>query len=390
MHRPAVAPAGRAGLALVLLTLLLAAAATPATACNGHPSLCDRPLSAVFFPGTHNSFAVGVGGAANQFTNITAQLNYGVRLLSVDIHRAASANSTSGPTSLRLCHGSCGLLDAGPATAGLGEIRAFLAANRAEVVVLTIENAAKAGYAELAALLAAAGLANLAYVQPPAQPRWPTLRELGVRDKRLLVFASDLPAPPAGAPLPPVMAHFAYISETPFELRAEADWTCALDRPRNATREMVLVNHWLYTSVFGFDAPSADNAQKVNGAAKMRAHLAKCAAVRKQFVNFALVDFNEFGDLLEVAAGINGVQYTPRPRPPVPPAAVSSGVSFGVVNGTGTATASAATPSPTGVVARGSNYGTPGISAAAPKAGPGGVRVVLGALVAVGVAVMLG
>ncbi|ORZ33375.1 PLC-like phosphodiesterase [Catenaria anguillulae PL171] len=331
-------------LALVAIATLLTQAKAQAQACNGHASLCSKPITQVTFAGTHNSFASAGGLGATQFTNISTQLDQGIRLINIDIHKF---NSSSGTPELRLCHGSCALGDNGPAISAFRTIRDFLTspAGSREVVAVIVENAAKASYADFANLLSTSGLTPLAYSQPPGTPSaWPTLGDMISRNKRLLLFASDLPAPPAGQPLPLVMPHFAYISETPFQLRQEADWTCALDRPRGQPRELVLVNHWLYKSVFGFDSPDAENAKTVNVASELRTHVSRCESVRKQKINFVLVDFYEHGDILQVVAGLNNVPYTPKPKPPIPTSASGSGgITFGV-----------ATPTPTPPAAGGS------------------------------------
>ncbi|ORZ40584.1 PLC-like phosphodiesterase, partial [Catenaria anguillulae PL171] len=251
--------------------------------------------------------------AATQFTGLTTQLNYGIRLLNLDIHW----ETKNGRRELYLCHGKCWILNRGRAADMLREVTTFMNANPREVVTIVFENAAGANAAEIEAVFREAGLLDRLYSQPASSPTWPTLGELIDRNKRLIVFAPGLPSIPAGQPQPLIMNQFDYVSETPYALRSEADWNCALDRPGGQARPLVLVNHWIYGKVLfiPIDVPSANNAKWVNKADKIRGHLNKCQSVRGQRVNYVLVDFYEYGDLTEVVAGLNGVPYVAKPRP---------------------------------------------------------------------------
>jgi hypothetical protein len=88
-----------------LYTLATITSAFGATICNGSPDLCQRRYSNVTFIGAHNSYAVGGNVADNQYKDVTAQLNDGIRTLQVQAHSASDG--------VRLCHGSCTFRDAG-------------------------------------------------------------------------------------------------------------------------------------------------------------------------------------------------------------------------------------------------------------------------------------
>jgi hypothetical protein len=62
---------------------LAALPALAADVCNGHAELCERLYSNVTFLGTHNSFGVGDSIAANQNKDVTAQLNDGIRTMTI-------------------------------------------------------------------------------------------------------------------------------------------------------------------------------------------------------------------------------------------------------------------------------------------------------------------
>lgn len=106
-------------LALPLLAALPSSLA--ATTCNGSPDLCSKLYSAVTFIGTHNSYAVGGNVADNQYKDVTAQLNDGVRTLQMQAHNAADG--------IHLCHGSCTFRDAGLIGTYLGKVASWVQAN---------------------------------------------------------------------------------------------------------------------------------------------------------------------------------------------------------------------------------------------------------------------
>ena len=63
-------------------------------ACNGHASLCDRPLSEVAFAGSHNAMAASSEPGwlfASHRAGIATQLDHGERALLVDTHYGAAS-----------------------------------------------------------------------------------------------------------------------------------------------------------------------------------------------------------------------------------------------------------------------------------------------------------
>jgi hypothetical protein len=289
MHRPS-APAA----------LLLAACAGPPDAaretgapaalpdtCNGHLALCDRPLDQVTLPGTHNSMSNDDAGWGfpNQQHGLTRQLDDGVRALMLDTHRTDDG--------LMLCHSYCELGQQ-PLGEGLGEISAFLDANRGEVVVLIFQDAITVE--ETVGALDDAGLADLAYTWDPTADAMPTLRQLIDADTRLVVSAEFSGPPPA-------WYHHAWdlIVDTPYSFESADQFTCAQNRgaPDNP---LLLVNHWLSTPL-----PTRAGAAEVNRADVLGARADACAAEWDRPVNLLAVDFYEQGDLFDVVDRLNGV-----------------------------------------------------------------------------------
>ena len=105
-------------------------------ACNRHAALCDRPVSTVTFPGTHNSMSNAEAGwiAPNQQYGLTRQLEDGIRGLMLDTYQWEG--------DLWLCHATCEL-GALPLADGLAEIRDFLDAHPREVIQVVFQQGEK-------------------------------------------------------------------------------------------------------------------------------------------------------------------------------------------------------------------------------------------------------
>ena len=221
--RLAIAVGAAAALTVVAVAILLpgpssaprAAAGPPA--CQGARANCALPLDAVLFPGTHNSYAAADERGwyfANQRRGIARQLRDGIRALLLDVHYGvrdprsgrvrtdlAGEGSTRNkvaralsPEALRLadglagrvgravpqrerklylCHTLCEL-GAEPLDEQLQAIRAFLASDPDDVLLLVVEP-----YVPPEAItdaLAHAGLDGVATLRPGAP--LPTLGEL--------------------------------------------------------------------------------------------------------------------------------------------------------------------------------------------------------------------
>jgi hypothetical protein len=335
----------RAGLAAGLLVLLAggaALAAHGATAppvtgrCNGHAALCDRPLNEVAFLGTHNSMAADNEPGwlfAAQDAGIGAQLDDGVRSLLIDTHYGFAtprgvATDLSGESESRekvvaevgerfvetaerlrtrigyegggtreifLCHTFCevGATRALPALEG---VHRFLVTHPEEVLILSIQDDTTAQ--DTAKLIRDSGLVDEVY-PGPAEPPWPTLRELIARDERVLVLVENHP----GAE-PWLYPQFQVAQETPFHfntaLQLGAADTC---RPNRGGTEgsLLLVNHWVDTS----PAPRKTIAREVNAPEFLDARLERCRRERKMLPTIVAVDFYRQGDTFGAVDRLN-------------------------------------------------------------------------------------
>ncbi|KAL7753723.1 hypothetical protein RI367_000654 [Sorochytrium milnesiophthora] len=230
---------------------------------------------------------------------------------------AQPANDDSEDTSklpadaLYMCHTNCALQNSGPLRNGLAEIRAFLdkPENRDEVVTVQVGNNFGATRKQLAVLAEESGLMPYLHPHAAGEP-FPLLGDMVASNKRVFFFASDIES--ADTTQQPgqeqvILDYFSFISETPWQLRTEKDWTCALDRPAGVQRELLLLNHWLYFTIFGVDIPSERQAKKVNRTDIMLQHVQKCERLRNHRVNFVKIDYYETSNVLQVLAEMNGV-----------------------------------------------------------------------------------
>jgi hypothetical protein len=341
---PAVAAVLVAGAAAVFLASGGTSTAAPATGgCNGHLSLCGRPLDEVALAATHNSMSAPLPGwfSSQQDAPIPAQLDDGIRGLLIDTHyadrlpngklrtyfgsehslksqarrdgvspaaidaamrlRERLGFSGEGERGMYLCHTFCEL-GAITLASALDDLHAFLVAHPGDVVVVinqdyvTPEDFVKA--------VDDAGLGDLAYAGPT--DRWPTLREMIDSGSRVVFLAENH----AGAAPWYHLAYERITKETPFSFSSTGQLTspaklaasCAPNRgPEDAP--IFLVNHWITTD----PAPRPSNASVVNAFDPLLARMRECQRIRRHLPNLVAVDFYRRGDVFEVVDTLNGV-----------------------------------------------------------------------------------
>jgi hypothetical protein len=303
-------------------------------ACNGDPSLCGRPLDQVAFAGAHNSMsAAELDGwlFPNQELASVSLLGHGIRALLFDVHygaplgdrvrteiddeaasrakfekvigkeavdaamriRARMQGEPSGPRAPYLCHGFCEL-GATPLVSMLEGVRSFLVAHPGEVLVLVIED--YVAPADVAAAFQESGLERFVY-RGAAKPPWPTLRELVDSDQRVLVLGeNDTSGVPWYHPA------FEVVQETPYKFARPEEFSC---RPNRGGTEAPLfqLNHWIETT----PTPKPSNAAIVNAHDFLLRRARQCQRERGRLPNILAVDFARTGDVVGVAAELNGL-----------------------------------------------------------------------------------
>ncbi|PHH63967.1 hypothetical protein CDD81_5186 [Ophiocordyceps australis] len=324
-------------------------ASGPARACNNSPSLCGRQYNKITYMGAHDSSflrdsSTGNSIAGNQFRNATAALEAGLRLLQAQVHRADAE--------LRLCHSSCGLLDAGPLDAWLTAVAGWMGRNPNEVVTLVLVNADSAPASELQGHFERSGMAQFGYkpsTAPAATSDWPTLETMISQGTRLVSFVTNMEFSPAA---PYLLPQFNYVFETAFEVTQLTGFNCTLDRPAqmapasNALSRgyLSLVNHFKYQNIGGGalrsltnlvgassailvpDVDRIDVTNSPNGDVdgNLGRHVDQCRAEWQQQPNFVLVDFWDRQSPIAAADRLNALSGTTGRRMPSPVSAAHS------------------------------------------------------------------
>ncbi|KAJ7070819.1 PLC-like phosphodiesterase [Mycena amicta] len=296
-------------LPLAVSLLLSATAISAATTCNGHSELCDKSFGNVSFVGAHDSYAVGTNNlAVNQDYDFTRQLNDGIRMLQMQAHNQSGT--------IQLCHTTCLLYNGGTLEAYLTKVKSWMDANTEDVLSLLIVNIDDLPASNFGTVFASVGLDKMSYA-PTSSPipasSWPTLGALIDAGTRLVSFldnSADLTS------VPYLIDEFTNIWETPFDVTDPA-FDCSVNRTKgDSSTQMYLINHFLDTIAFGSPVPDVSAANVTNsasGTGSLGAQVDTCVAAYGRAPNFMLVDFYEYGggSVFEVAASINGVNYSP-------------------------------------------------------------------------------
>lgn len=214
--------------------------------CNNYPELCSRKYSNITEVAAHNSpFVAHNNAAANQALGVIDQLNDGIRMLQGQTH---FFNGT-----IYYCHTSCDLLNAGTAESYFAEITGWVKSHPYDVVTLLIGNGDLVDVNKYVAPLQSSGLARYAYIPPKAPMAiddWPTLSEMILMQKRVVIFM-DYNANQTSVPY--VLDEFSQMWETPFS-PTNRSFPCTQQRPpglsaQDAELRMYLANHNLNTEL---------------------------------------------------------------------------------------------------------------------------------------------
>lgn len=103
--------------------------------CNNWPEFCSRRYSNITEVSCHNSpFITKKNLAANQQYDVTTQLDDGIRFLQAQIQWPANG------TKPHFCHTSCDILDAGPMTDWLGQVKEWVVKHPYDVITILLGN----------------------------------------------------------------------------------------------------------------------------------------------------------------------------------------------------------------------------------------------------------
>ncbi|CCC08359.1 hypothetical protein SMACR_01907 [Sordaria macrospora] len=293
------------------------------SACNNSPLLCDRAYNNVTHMGAHDSSflkdaSTGNSLAGNQYFNATVALDAGIRLLQGQVHYV---NET-----LRLCHTSCSLLDAGPLQDWLAKIKFWMDTNPNEVVTILLVNSNNKLVSDYAAVFEGSGISTYGY-QPAdgstASTAWPTLGEMITSNKRLVSFIASIDY---STTYPYLLSEFDHVFENPYDVLSLSGFNCTLDRPKGqgtaenaiASGRMPLMNHFAYSVLMeGVQIPDETNIDITNSAdttatGNLGLHADTCVKQWGVKPTFILVDFFDHGPAIDTADRLNGITATGR------------------------------------------------------------------------------
>jgi hypothetical protein len=315
--------------------------APSARKCDGSVELCDRPLTDVTLPATHNSMSAPLPGwrSVSQSGPISEQLSDGIRGLLIDTHygrvsgdrvrtdfrgaadmrlqeqrddlspvasaiargiRAQLKPSAGSERRVYLCHTFCEL-GATPLDSVLDDIEDFLARHRDEVLIVINEDYVDP--ADYVAAIRRAGLERLAF-DVPEDGSWPTVRQMIEKDQRVVFLAENR----AGAAPWYRRAFENTVQDTPYSFSRPSqltsperlDATCRRNRgPDDAP--LLLINHWITSDPW----PLRSNADRVNAYEPLLRRARECAQLRGLMPTMLAVDFHQSGDLFRVANTLN-------------------------------------------------------------------------------------
>ena len=260
--------------------------------CNGAASLCDKSLSDLVFPTTHNANAAleyGYSYAnANQTYGIKQQLDDGIRAMMLDV------TYDNGETVL--CHGPCNLGKT-PHAEALAWFADWLADNPREVLIFLYQDSIE--ISDLEQDYMNAGLQDITIALDLNAPL-PTLQELIDQNDRILVTTERATPPPDW------VHHLWTVAwDTPYSFDTVADFRCELNRGDD-TNPLFLMNHWL-SGPYG--VPSQDEAQIANQYEVLMTRAQECRERAGQQPNFIAVDWYREGDLFRVVSELNDIPF---------------------------------------------------------------------------------
>jgi len=274
--------------------LLLSGGLLPWTLpCNGHPELCGKRISDVFFAMTHNAHAhSGTYSplSANQNGNVLAQLNAGIRGLNIKPYWEANGSCGNGSLGLYLYHGSP-FLGCEPLADFLFTVKNFMDANPRECIVLTIEGGASA--ARLDSIFTHTGLHTLMYDH--AGGEWPTLTDMIAVNKRLVVLSDRSDA----ESFPGQHRMWNHVVDVNYDIQNVNQFDCTFDRG-NPNGGFFLLNHFL-TNI----TPQASSAAQANAFNLLYNRVLQCWNANDKRPNFVMVDFYATGDVVRVVDSLN-------------------------------------------------------------------------------------
>lgn len=301
-------------------TATTSSAPTNTQPCNNHVEFCTRRYSNITNVGCHNSPFVRPGNSgSNQEVDVLTQLNDGVRFLQAQIQWPPNSSTP------HFCHTSCDLLDAGPIYNWLGQVADWVDAHPYDVVTILLGNGNYSDPSLYVPFIERSGITKYVYnapFLPMALNDWPTLEDMIIRGKRVVMFL-DYQANQTKYPW--LLDEFSQMWETPFDPQDRA-FPCTVQRPPDLPREaamdrMYLMNHNLNVefNVFGVQllVPAVsllNETNGFNGTGSVGLAANNCRSDWGRAPNVLNVDYYNYGSpkpcsVFAAAAAVNNVTY---------------------------------------------------------------------------------
>ena len=271
--------------------------ALSAPPCNRFRQLCTRAVNENVWPTSHNSHASLDRNhnivSSSQRTNITAQMNGGIRVINLDVHEYN--NQTM------LCHGGydyilhpCFLSGNWPLEQAFIEVVSFLENNSYAVLIITLES-----YVTAQDIANASDLTNLTpyYHTQMLGAEWPSLATLIESGKRVVLFSQDRPE----VDIPWYHYDGDYMAKTHWGYNDTTYFNCNLTRG-NISSSLRWLDHYITDPVSSESASNATNQVPV-----IIERADDCSEQWGQIPNFIAVDYWEQGDIVLAVDNLNGL-----------------------------------------------------------------------------------
>ena len=254
--------------------------------CNGSNDLCNKRYNEVAYLTTHNAFNSKQDRYLfpNQKSNISEQLNNGVRALMIDVY------DDNGST---VVYHAYKFLGSQPLSVYLNDVKYFLDNNPNEILTIILETYTSSNAIENE--INKVGLLKYLHTQD-VNSTWPKLQTMIDSNKRLVILSDKNDANEK-------QSWYHYVWNFAVENKY-GEINCEFNRG-NPENSLFIFNHFI-TSLTG----NKENANKVNSFKYLMNHITNCKDLKNKFPNFITVDFYEIGESIDVVSKLNSTKIT--------------------------------------------------------------------------------
>jgi len=280
-------------LKFLLLYSTIVCACSKTTDHDAELNVLGKKYDEVCFLMTHNSMNNSEKGFVipNQTHSITNQLENGVRGLMLDTY--------DGDDGIALTYHGVKIMGKQKLVDALLEVKVFLVANPKEIVTIIFQN--EGSNEQLQTAIESIGLDKLTYTHTAKE--WPTIQTMIDKNQRLVLFVEFNKTPQNEY----LMYAWGDIFDTNYTYKNIKEFDTEINRGKNGTKDLYLINHWLANTV---GLPDKNLAHKANKRDVLGKRVQDCSVANDHFINFLGVDFYEIGDAKAIVDSINAVRLT--------------------------------------------------------------------------------